>query len=76
MDDGCGITLPHPTPPCQIHQYSGVHEGGRQGRGGGEAGKQNDPERCLVLDSEEQAGFEPVPVSLTSILLAAGCLLG
>lgn len=75
MDDGCGITLPHPTPPCRIHKYSGVHEGRRQGRGGGEVGKQNDPECCLVLDSEEQASFEPVSMSFTCIL-AAGCHFG
>lgn len=68
MDGGCGISLPHHTPHCQVHKYFGV-QGGRRGRGGGEVEKQNDAGCCLVQDSEEQARFEPVPVSVTSILL-------
>lgn len=39
-------------------------------------GEQNDPGHCLVLDPGGHATFEPVPVSLTCIFLAAGCLLG
>lgn len=39
-------------------------------------GRQNDPEYCLVLDSEGHTSFEPVLVSLTYILLATGCHFG
>lgn len=42
-----------PTPPGQIHENSG-----RQRRGGGKVGRQNDPEYCLVLDSEGHTSFE------------------